>query len=60
MKPKIHLALEMAIKQGIDYGWMRAYKHTDEPDEDLVKQSIEQHILNQIYEWFDMEENDER
>jgi len=59
MKPRAHHVLEMAIKQGIDYGWARAYKHTDTPDEDLVKQEIESHIWNEIHEWFDMEnEND--
>ena len=59
LKPKAHLVLEMAIKDGIDYGWMRAYKHTDTPDENLVKQEIEHHIWNSIHEWFDMEEKDE-
>jgi hypothetical protein len=59
MKPKTHLVLEMAIKQGIDYGWMRAHKHTDKPNENLVKQEIETEITNAVYEWFDMEEEDD-
>lgn len=59
MKPKIHLVLELAIKDGIDYGWTRAHKHTDTPDENLVKQEIEQHIWNSIHEWFDMGDSDE-
>lgn len=55
MKPKTHLVLELAIKQGIDCGWMRAHKHTDKPDENLIKQEIDHEITNAIYEWFDME-----
>ena len=55
MKPKSHLVLELCIKQGIDYGWMRAHKHTDTPSDDLIKQEIEEEIWNQVWEWFDME-----
>ena len=55
MKPKPHPVLEMCIKNGIDYGWMRAHKHTDTPPEDLIKQEIEVRIWEQIDEWFDME-----
>jgi hypothetical protein len=49
----------MAIKNGIDYGWNRAHKHTDTPNENLIKQEIENQIWNSIYEWFDMGERDE-
>jgi hypothetical protein len=59
MKAKIPQVLEMAIKSGIDFGWMRAHKHTDAPSEDLLKQEIENEIWNQIYEWFDMGESDD-
>ena len=54
MKPKTQAVLEMAIKEGIDMGWVRAHKHTETPDEDVVKRQIEQEIWNSIYEWFDM------
>jgi hypothetical protein len=59
MKPKPELVLEMAIKNGIDYGWSRAHKHTDTPNENLIKQEIENQIWNSIYEWFDMGEGNE-
>jgi len=59
MKPKPELVLEMAIKNGIDYGWNRAHKHTDTPNENLIKQEIENQIWNSIYEWFDMGEGDD-
>ena len=59
MKPKTHLVLELAVKQGIDMGWARAHKHTDNPDENLIKQEIDHEITNAIYEWFDMGGSDE-
>ena len=59
MKPKLHLVLELAIKNGIDYGWNRAHKHTDTPSEDLIKQEMEEAIWHEIYEWFDMETDDD-
>ena len=59
MKPKPQYVLEMCIKNGINFGWHRAHKHTDTPHEDLIKQEIESRIWEQIDEWFDMEnEND--
>ena len=59
MKPKLHLALELCIKNGIDYGWNRAHKHTDTPNENVIKQEMEEEIWNQIFEWFDMEAGDD-
>jgi hypothetical protein len=59
MKPKTHLVLEMCIKSGIDWGWSRAHKHTDNPNENLIKQEIENAIELEIYEWFDMGERDD-
>ena len=59
MKPKLRHVLELAIKNGIDYGWNRAHKHTDTPSEDLIKQEMEEAIWHEIYEWFDMEVGDD-
>jgi len=60
MKPKAHLVLEMCIKNGIDWGWNRAHKHTDTPNENLIKQEIETAIEHEFYEWFDMGDNYEQ
>lgn len=58
MKPKTIPLLENCIKDGIAYGWSRAHKHVDHPSEDLIKQEIENHIWNAIYESFDFEVSD--
>ena len=59
MKPKPGHVLELAIKNGIDYGWNRAHKYADTPNENLIKQEMEEAIWHEIYEWFDMEMGDE-
>ena len=59
MKPKADLVLEMCIKQGIDWGWTRAHKHFVNPPEHVFKEEIENAISHEIYEWFDMGEEDD-
>ena len=55
MKPNIRTILAKAIEQGIEYGWSRAHKHTDEPHPSKVIESIEIEIWNEIDEVFDFE-----
>ena len=59
MKPKFLPVLEMAIADGISAGWYRAHKHTDTPDEGMIKQAMEEEVWNQLYEWFDFPEPEE-
>jgi hypothetical protein len=59
MKPKEQAVLEMCIENGITYGMVRAYKHTDEPTDDQIKFVIRDAIMHEIYEWFDFEENED-
>jgi hypothetical protein len=55
MKPKPHLVLDMCIQNGIDYGWVRAHKHFEKPPEGIIKQEIADAIWHEVYEWFDMD-----
>lgn len=59
MKPKAHLVLDMCIKNGIDYGLVRAHKHFEHPPENIIKDEIEDAISREICEWFDMGEEDD-
>jgi hypothetical protein len=59
MKPKPHLVLEMCIKTGIERGWNRAHKYTDSPNENMIKQEIEEAIHCEVWEWFDMGDSDD-
>jgi hypothetical protein len=47
----------MCIENGIEYGWRRAHKHTDEPTEDVIKGEISHAIELEMYEWFEFEEH---
>jgi hypothetical protein len=55
MKPNIRTILTLAIERGIDWGYTRAHKYTDTPDESRIKESIETEIWNEIDEVFDFE-----
>ena len=59
MRPKEHEVLEMAINGGVNLGWSRAHKHTETPTEEHAKEVIKQAILHEIYEWFEIEDNDD-
>ena len=60
MHPKFIKVLEMCIEAGINLGYNRAHKHTDDPSEDVMKTQIEQAIWNEIYEWFDFEKGSDK
>ena len=36
MKPKVHKILEMAVEQGVSYGYRRAHKHIENPTEGAI------------------------
>lgn len=54
MQPKIHLALEQAIREGVTIGYRRAFKHVENPTEDQIVAAIENAVITSIYEWFDV------
>lgn len=51
MKANMHKILEHCIDTGIELGWRRAHKHTDTPSAELLKNSIEQALWDELYEW---------
>lgn len=56
MKPKFRSVLQLAIETGIKRGYQRAYKHNDGPDEQVIQDNIEIEIWNELFEWFDFDE----
>lgn len=46
-----------AVEDGLNYGWNRSHKHTDKPDEFLVKQEMENAIMNALCEVLIFPEN---
>ena len=56
MKPKILPVLEMCIETGTTVGWNKAFKHNDNPSEEVIRQAIASAIMHELYEWFSFEE----
>jgi hypothetical protein len=46
------------IENGVEYGWSRAHKHTDQPNPNTVKECIEDAIMLEISENFSFEDDD--
>ena len=56
MKPNIRRILERAIDEGISYGYHRAHKYTDTPDEHLLSERINYGIWLEIDAIFSFDE----
>jgi hypothetical protein len=48
--------LSRSIEEGVAYGWRRAHKHTEAPDEEAIRDHIVTAVLNEICEYFDSSE----
>ena len=53
MKPKFRAVLEMAIEEGVRFGYRRAFKHNPEPHEDSIADCIVTEIFNSLDTWFE-------
>ena len=58
MKPKFHIVLETAIKQGVSYGYQRAHKHVENPTEGAIIDSIVEQVMNSLDDWFEFGEEE--
>jgi hypothetical protein len=56
MKPNFRKVLEMALEEGVRYGYNRAHKHVENPTEGAIIDSIAEQVMNSLYEWFDFED----
>lgn len=56
MKPKSYQVLLMAVEDGVEMGWARAYKYDETPADCLIKAEIIDGVLDSINEWFDFED----
>lgn len=55
MRVRAYDVLVRAVAEGVEYGWRRAHKHTDEPGEEAIKDQVIQGVLNEACEWFDFD-----
>lgn len=57
MKPKFRKVLEMALEQGVSYGYNCAFKHNENPSQNVVIDSIVEQAINALDDWFDFEDD---
>jgi len=58
MKPKFRVILNQAIEEGVLLGYRRAFKHNEDPSEEIICDTIEECVMSQIYEYFTFDEED--
>jgi hypothetical protein len=58
MRPKFRKVLEIAVEQGVSYGYSRAHKHVENPTEGAIIDSIVEQVMNSLDEWFDFEDEE--
>lgn len=58
MKANEYQVLQTAVDEGVGWGFVRAYKYTEEPTEDQLKEAIKQAVLDAICDWFKLDESD--
>lgn len=49
-----HYIIERAVEEGVQYGIMRSFKHTDNPTEDHLKSEIENAVMSALWEVIDL------
>ena len=59
MRVNVYLVLTRAIEEGLEYGWNRAHKHTDTPDEHIIQQEQYNAIINNICEIMTFDDEDD-
>ena len=58
MTPKDFKLMVRCVEDGVAYGYSRAHKHTDTPTAEVVRDHIENAVIDEICEWFHFDEAD--
>ena len=53
--PKTYDILDRCVADGITFGYARAFKHTDAPSDQDIKENIHREVMNEISTWFNFE-----
>ena len=56
---KIYPVMARCIEEGVAYGITRAYKHTDSPSKEQIKEAIEQAVIDELCIWFKFDDLEE-
>jgi hypothetical protein len=55
MKPKTYSLMEKCVEDGVARGYRRAFKHTGDPDEADIRESVVDCVMLELSEYFDFE-----
>ena len=60
IKPRVYELMCRCVEDGVAYGYRRAHKHAVTPGEDIIREQIEDAVMNSIceYFYFDSDESD--
>lgn len=58
MKPKFHVILSQAINEGVLRGYRRAFKHNEDPSEEVICETIEEYVMESLHEYFTFDDED--
>ncbi len=56
MRVKEYPVLVDCVERGVAHGINRAYKHTDNPSHEFIKQQIADAVMSEICEYFNFKE----
>lgn len=59
MKPNYYKIIQECVERGIDSGYQRAFKHSDTPSEEVIKEEIERYVMLNICDYFDFNNSTE-
>ena len=52
MRAKEYDLMRRAVEDGVAYGWRRAHKYNEAPDERAICDAMEEAVVNALCEWF--------
>jgi hypothetical protein len=58
MKANTYKVLVRAVEEGVQWGWNRAHKHTDNPTDLALQNHIVEAVLNEVCEWMDFRDQE--
>ena len=56
MRPKIYKILEIAVGEGVAYGYNRAHKHIENPSKEQICENIQEQVMNSILDYFSFDD----
>jgi hypothetical protein len=58
MKVKVYNVVSRAVEEGINHGYRRAHKHTDNPGLAAIKDAIYNEVMNALCDVIDFDEEE--